>query len=112
MCRCTSGTPAGNGRTTVGNTTSLTSRPGSLRKRASCRWNCYSTARCTASLPTKGGLSTQAVGKKTRYVDKFGNVWIKGQAGQMEKNLNGMYNLQKPEESCLSVLVLALMGNI
>ena len=30
----------------------------------------------------------------------------------MEKNLNGMYNLQKPEESCLSVLVLALMGNI
>ena len=36
MCRCTSGTPAGNGRTTAGNTTSLTSRPGSLWKRASC----------------------------------------------------------------------------
>ena len=81
MFCCTSGTPAGNGRTTAGNTTSLTSRPGPLRKRASCRWNCYSTARCTASLPTKGGkLSTQKVGKKTGYVDKFGNVWITGQS--------------------------------
>ena len=30
----------------------------------------------------------------------------------MEKHLNGMYNLQKTKESSLSVLVLALMGNI
>ena len=79
MCRCASGAPAGNGRTTTGSTTSLTSRPGPLRKRASCRWNCYSTARCTASLPTKGGgIVYSKVGKKTGYVDKFGNVWVKG----------------------------------
>ena len=26
----------------------------------------------------RGKLSTQKVGKKTGYVDKFGNVWIKG----------------------------------
>ena len=25
-----------------------------------------------------GKLSTQKVGKKTGYVDKFGNVWVKG----------------------------------
>ena len=30
MCRCTSGTPAGNGRMTAGSTTSLTSGLGSL----------------------------------------------------------------------------------
>ena len=24
------------------------------------------------------GMSTQKVGKKTGYVDKFGNVWVKG----------------------------------
>jgi len=36
----------------------------------------------------------------------------KDQAGQREKHLNGMFNLQKPKEGSLSVLVLALMGNI
>lgn len=60
----------------------------------------------------RGKLSTQKVGKKTGYVDKFGNVGSKDQAGQREKHLNGMFNLQKPKEGSLSVLVLALMGNI
>jgi len=60
----------------------------------------------------RGKLSTQKVGKKTGYVDKFGNVWVKGPSRTKGEALNGMFNLQKPKEGSLSVLVLALMGNI
>ena len=48
MCRYTSGATAGNGRTTAGNTTILTSRPGSSRKRASYHLLSSKMARHTA----------------------------------------------------------------